>query len=143
MLKIVWQWISTHEQLLFWLGLFSIITFIVTTFIVPLFIILLPYDYFTNEEKIRRFYKMSPVLLLMLMVLKNILGIIFILTGVVLLVLPGQGLLTILLGVLLLDFPYKRTVELKVIGEAHVLSGINWIRKKFGKEPLLVPKPDK
>lgn len=139
MLHTIWQWLKIHEELLFLLGLFSVITFVVSTFIVPLFVILLPCDYFTNEEKARHFYKLPAPLLAVLVVLKNILGIIFILTGIILLVLPGQGLLTILLGVLLLDFPYKRKVEIKVIGEAHVLNGINWMRKKFGKEPLIAP----
>lgn len=88
----------------------------------------------------KRFYKMPAPLLTLLIILKNLLGILFIMTGVVLLVLPGQGLLTILLGFLLLDFPYKRKIELKVIGDARVLNGINWIRKKFNKEPLLAPK---
>ena len=142
MLHTIWQWLKIHEELLFLLGIFSIITFVVTTFIVPLFVILLPHDYFINEEKVKHFYKLPVPILTVLIILKNILGIIFILTGVILLVLPGQGLLTILLGVLLLDFPYKRNVEKKVIGEAHILNGINWMRKKFGKEPLSAPGPE-
>jgi hypothetical protein len=134
-------WFSGNTHLLIYLGLFSLITFVITTVAVPLFIVFLPEDYFTNEEKIKHFYKLPPPLLTLLIILKNILGILFVLTGIILLVLPGQGLLTILMGILLLDFPYKRQIELKVIKERHIFKGVNWIRKKFGIKPLLTPDP--
>ena len=52
------------------------------------------------------------------------------------LVLPGQGLLTILLGVTLLDFPGKFRMQKWVISRKGVLDSINWIRAKAHKRPL-------
>ena len=52
--------------------------------------------------------------------------------------LPGQGLLTILIGVSLMDFPGKRTIERKLISRPVVLQAINRIRQRFDRPPLLI-----
>ena len=49
---------------------------------------------------------------------------------------PGQGVLTMLIGISMLDFPGKREVEAKLIGQPTVLSVINSMRQKFNKPPL-------
>ena len=56
------------------------------------------------------------------------------------LVLPGQGILTILVGFTLLDFPGKFRLQRWIVTRRGVLESINWVRKKAGREPLaLVP----
>ena len=52
--------------------------------------------------------------------------------------LPGQGVLTILIGLSLLEFPGKRRLEAKIVGQPTVLSTINNMRAKFGKPPLIL-----
>ncbi len=54
------------------------------------------------------------------------------------LALPGQGLLTIIVGLIFLDFPGKYRLERKIIGNHAIFSGINWIRDKAGKPPLIL-----
>ena len=54
------------------------------------------------------------------------------------LVLPGQGILTILIGLSLVEFPGKRRLEAKLVGQATVLSTINKMRAKFNKPPLIL-----
>jgi len=54
------------------------------------------------------------------------------------LVLPGQGLLTILFGIALLDFPGKYRLERRIVSYPKVLNSINWIRKKANKKPLVI-----
>jgi hypothetical protein len=51
---------------------------------------------------------------------------------------PGPGVLTVLLGVMLLDFPGKRALELKLVSRAQVRRGIDRVRKRFDKPPLLL-----
>jgi hypothetical protein len=70
---------------------------------------------------------------------KNIVGLVLVLAGVLMLVLPGQGLLTIFMGITLLDFPGKRRLELSVVRRRPVFSALNWIRKKARRPPLLLP----
>ena len=70
--------------------------------------------------------------------LKNATGGLFLIAGIAMLVLPGQGLLTILIGLMLIDFPGKRRFELALIRRRHVLNAVNWMRQKSGRDPLLV-----
>jgi hypothetical protein len=51
---------------------------------------------------------------------------------------PGQGILTILLGIMLLDFPGKRKLEHKIVSRPKVLSTINKLRHRFGKPALVL-----
>ena len=46
------------------------------------------------------------------------------------LVLPGQGLFTIFVGLMLSNYPGKFYIERKFIAIPSVLSAINWLRKK-------------
>ncbi len=70
---------------------------------------------------------------------KNIAGVFFLLMGIIMLITPGQGLLTILIGLLLMDFPGKRRFEIWLIRIPSIHRAINWIRKKGDKAPLKLP----
>lgn len=69
---------------------------------------------------------------------KNLLGGLLVAVGIALSVpgIPGQGILTILIGIMLLDIPGKRRVERRLIGHGHVLSSVNRLRARFGRAPL-------
>jgi hypothetical protein len=83
-----------------------------------------------------------PVLRLLGVVVKNVVGVVFFLVGFAMLFLPGQGLLTMLIGVSLIDFPRKRQLEAKMVGQPTLLGVINAMRRKFDKPPLtLAPDP--
>ena len=71
---------------------------------------------------------------------KNLLGIVLVLLGILMAIpgVPGQGVLTILLGVMLLDFPGKRQLEHKLVSRPMILEKINRLRYKFSKPPLVL-----
>jgi len=71
---------------------------------------------------------------------KNIFGVFLVILGIVLSLpgVPGQGILTILLGLIMLDIPGKRPLEARIIKRPAVLSAINSLRAKYNKEPLEV-----
>jgi hypothetical protein len=71
---------------------------------------------------------------------KNLLGTALVLLGLVMSIpgVPGQGLLTILLGIMLLDFPGKRQLELKLVSRPMILEKINRLRQRFSKPPLVL-----
>ena len=71
--------------------------------------------------------------------IKNLLGAALVLIGIAMLVLPGQGALTILAGVFLLEFPGKRRLELRIVRQRPVHLTINWIRARVGRPPLVLP----
>ncbi len=73
-------------------------------------------------------------------IIKNIVGLVLVLIGIAMAVpgIPGPGLLTILFGIALLDFPGKRKLEYKLVSRPKVLGAINHLRQKFGKPPLVL-----
>jgi hypothetical protein len=79
-----------------------------------------------------------PVLRVIGLAVKNAVGLVFLLAGFAMLFLPGQGILTMLIGISLVDFPGKRRLEATLIGQPTVLSAINSMRNKFNKPPLIV-----
>ena len=73
---------------------------------------------------------------------KNLLGVAFILAGVAMLVLPGQGLLTILLGLGLTNFPGKYALEQRLVARPSVRWALDQIRQKAGRPPFRWVKPE-
>jgi hypothetical protein len=71
---------------------------------------------------------------------KNIFGVILIILGILLSLpgVPGQGILTILLGLIMLDIPGKRPLEARIIKRPTVLAAINKLRQRYGKPDLLL-----
>ena len=72
------------------------------------------------------------------MVAKNVVGIVFVVVGLVLLLLPGQGLLMILIGLLLMDFSGKRRLERRIVARPAILKAMNAMRRRRGHPPLVV-----
>ena len=62
------------------------------------------------------------------LIVKNLVGGLFVAAGIVMLFMPGQGILTILIGLSLLDLPGKRAFERRLVGSPAVFEAINVIR---------------
>jgi hypothetical protein len=123
-------------------GGLSLFLFFATLLAIPLFIAAIPRDYFTRKHRplgSRYAESRHPLLLLLLKLLKNVLGALFCLMGLIMLFTPGQGLLTLFAGLLLLDFPGKRKLEIRLLRKRAVLGAVIWIRKKAKVEPLEWP----
>ena len=73
-------------------------------------------------------------------ILKNLLGLVLIVLGILLSLpgVPGQGILTILLGLIMLDIPGKRPLEAKIIQHPRVLAAVNDLRSRYGRPPLIM-----
>lgn len=124
-----------HPKLWLALGVLSVVAFVATLVLVPVVLARLPKDYFLREPEASS----APMAL---RVLKNVLGVLIVLVGVLMLVLPGQGIITIVLGLGLVDFPGRRRLELAVLGRPGVFRGVNALRHKLGREPLELPPRD-
>ncbi len=68
---------------------------------------------------------------------RNTCALVLIALGLVMLVLPGQGLITLLLGLSLLDFPGKKLFFAWILRKKSVQSALNWLRRKQGREEFL------
>jgi len=133
-------WIFGNATLLWWFGILSAVTFVGTLVIIPVLVIRIPANYFMYE---RRWglpqHRPRVTVCLIILIGKNLLGVIFVLAGLVMLLLPGQGILTILIGIMLMNFPGKHILERRLVQQPAVLRALNWIRAKADQPPLVVP----
>ena len=82
-----------------------------------------------------------PIVRWCILIGKNAIGAVLLLAGLLMLVAPGPGILTILAGVVLMDFPGKRSLEQRVLALPAVLHMVNGIRQRAGRPPLQLPEP--
>ena len=121
-----------------WGFLIFLFTFTLSLAITAFVIVKLPATYFQATHERQFWAERHPVLRWTGIILKNLLGVVLVLLGIVMTIGPGQGLLTILLGVMLLDFPGKRNLELRLVSRSRVFSAINLLRARFDKPPLVL-----
>jgi hypothetical protein len=134
------DWSKSHDTLLWWLVAASVAMCALTPVAVGWALVRLPGDYFTNRRRqpLGSWTK-RPALRWALLAGKNVLGIILIAAGLLMLLVPGQGLLTIAVGLVLTDFPGKFRLERWLIRRPSVWRSINWLRRRAGREPLERP----
>jgi hypothetical protein len=135
-----WSYVKDRETLFAWIGSLSLLVLVVSAIAVPLVIRRMPYDYFLEDsEGAEEIREQHPALRLTFLILKNLIGGILVLGGILMLLTPGQGILTIVIGLMLMDFPGKRRFEIWLISLGPINRGIQWIRERAGKRPLELP----
>lgn len=117
------------------MGSISAVIFLFSLLSIKWLVGLIPSDYFI-KKKSSKFKNNYPLTWLFSLIVKNILGYSLILGGIFMLVLPGQGIFTIMIGLMLSNYPGKYAIERKFIGIPSVLKSINWLRKKSDKPPI-------
>lgn len=116
------------------------VTFSINLAIVSFILVKIPANYFQASHSRELWKSRSPAVRLIGVIVKNALGVLLVALGILLSLpgVPGQGLLTILLGIMLLDFPGRRKLENKLLSRPQVHNTINKLRHKFGKPPLIL-----
>lgn len=136
----MWDWIVEHKGLI---AAASLLLFLGSLIVLPILIARIPADYFVRRRaSALPFSRAHPVLRILLLVVKNLVGAVFLVAGLIMLFTPGQGILAILVGVTLLDIPGKRRLELAIIRRPHILKAVNWIREQSHRAPLQLPVED-
>jgi Putative transmembrane protein (PGPGW) len=132
------EWLQNNETALLWLAATTIITFMATLIVVPILVVRIPSDYFSRRKRHRKLWaNHHPLVRAMLLIGKNALGYILVVAGIIMLVLPGQGIFTILVGIMLLNFPGKYQLERWLATRRPVLRSINWLRQRARRAPLV------
>jgi hypothetical protein len=121
----------------------TVATFILSIAVVAFVVVRLPANYFLGDAPPRAWAKRHPLVRWPLWIGMHALGVLLILLGIVMSFpgVPGQGILTILLGVMLISFPGKRRFEKWLLRRRGVLKTINKFRSRYGREPLQVDAP--
>jgi hypothetical protein len=120
--------------------LLFVVTFSANLAIVSFVLVKIPADYYKKDNARAFLSERSPLVRYLGHAGKNFLGVLLVALGIVMSLpgVPGQGLLTILLGIMLLDFPGKRSLEYKLVSRPSVFKTINKLRHRFGKPSLVL-----
>ena len=133
------SWHLTWHDVLLGLAI-SGATFVVSIAVVTFVLVRLPPNYFHSSHAREFLTEQHRAIRWTGIIVKNLIGLLLVFLGVIMSLpgVPGQGILTILLGIMLLDFPGKRGLELKLVSRPKVLQTINQVRRKFDKPPLVL-----
>ena len=131
------QWFS--KETLTWISIGSGVCLLLGAITVPWVVARLPKDAFCNRQRPGWLDRQPVAIRLPLRVFKNILALVLVVLGIAMLVLPGQGILSILLGVMLGDFPGKLRLQQWLLGRPEVMKSLNWLRRKLHKPPFERP----
>jgi len=131
------EWLQGYENKIWWIAGASILTLLAFLIVIPLLAIRIPSDYFAHERFHKKLWADHHLVLRMVLLTgKNLLGYVFVGVGIVMLVLPGQGMLTILAGIMLLDFPGRYRLVRWIVARPQVLRTLNWLRWRAGRPSL-------
>ncbi len=117
-------------------GIVSLILFLGALLTLPLLIKSLPRDIFLRKTARR---ERHPVLHMVNLILRNLGGGLLLIMGFIMLFIPGQGLLTMLAGLILMRFPGKTWLTHRILGLPSVQRGLNLLRRRMGREAFLFP----
>lgn len=130
-------WIQDHQGLLWFVSVASIAVFVASLFVIPALVTRIHPAYFAHDTRPPSLWSgQHRAVRVSIVIAKNILGVVLIVAGVAMLVLPGQGLLTVLIGFLLLDSPGKYRFEKWLIARPFIFGPVNWLRRRAGRVPL-------
>ena len=137
----VFQWTEANQGLMAWLFGLSLLLFVGSLVVMPLLISRMRANYFVAPHADEySWLGRHPPARVTARIIKNSVGTVLLLAGLAMMVLPGQGIITVLVALSLLDFPGKRALELRLIRQAHINRAANWIRRRVGRPPLIIPK---
>lgn len=125
------------SQYFVWMLVSSAFMFVGSLLVAWLMILRIPADYLCRPDTINcRKTQQTTLAYFFRKLVWNSLGFALLMTGFLMLFTPGQGLLFILLGVTLMDLPYKNQITQRLASRKGTLGVINGIRSRSGKQAL-------
>ncbi len=134
--------LAQAEIILLWLFGFSFVTFVAGLFLMPLMAIRIPSDYFARERAPRlQFERRHPALRMVLLTAKNLVGLALAITGVIMLVTPGPGIIALIVGISLMDIPGKRALERRIVSLPNCLRRTQSVASSLRPSAAGAPRP--
>ena len=128
---------NVYKNLILWFGSISLFVFLFSLLSIKWLVSLISEDYFINKKNSK--IKTSNIFIwYIVLIFKNLIGYSLILGGIMMRVLPGQGLFTIIIGLMMSNYPGKYSIEKKFIAIPTILKSINWLRRKSNKPPIRI-----
>jgi hypothetical protein len=137
----IMDWVKSHQSMMWWIFAASLAVSLLVPVAVGWAVVQLPADYFAPKKRRRSsVWEEHAVLRPLYLIAKNLLGFTLIVAGIAMLVLPGQGLLTIVIGIILMNFPGKFRLERWLATRRPVWGSLNWLRRKARRPELQRPE---
>ena len=136
MLHLAAAWLDENQLLVSVLGTLSVLLLGVTVIATPWLVGRLPSDYFSAPR--------APLAgrgarRLLVLAARNVAGLAFMALGLVMLITPGPGVVGLLLGLSLCEFPGKHALLRRLVGRRDVLASLNWLRRRTDSPPFHPP----
>ena len=108
--------------------------------VVGVVLVNLPPGYFVAPNVPQPLPNSHPLVRWIVVFLRNLLGATLVVLGLIMSVpgIPGPGIITIVIGLMLLDFAEKRQWARWVISRPPILRATDGLRRKFGKPPFVM-----
>lgn len=121
----------------------TVTTFVLSIIACMIVVVRIPHDYFLGDHPPKAWADRHPAFRWPAVILKNAFGALLVILGLIMSLpgVPGQGILTVLIGAMLLDFPGKRRCEKWLLRRRGVLKTINKWRARRGRLPLEIDAP--
>ncbi len=139
----VTHWFEQHLWVVWLMTGLSLLTVLASFIVLPWVIVRVPADYFAHERPPRSAWeKLHPAARIAIVLAKNLFGLFFLLAGIIMALplVPGPGVLTVLLGLALLDLPGKRRVRTLARLPAQRVLGPQQTVLKHNQVPLEAPQ---
>jgi len=132
------SYILQNNQIFLYISGLSTIFFLLSLMGLSWLISIIPHNYFVDKKRVSLIKMKNPLMWLPIIIIKNSIGLVLILFGILMLILPGQGVLTIITGLIFLYYPGKFRFERSLVRNKLILNSMNWIRRKLDKPDLII-----
>ncbi len=130
------SWAAGHAQSLGLAAGLSVGALAVTVFASPWLVARLPADHFSRPPPPPA--TLGPARLAVLFA-RNAAGLAAVLIGLVMMVTPGPGLVMIVVGLSLADFPGRHALVARLAARPRVFAALNWLRRRRDAPPFIHP----
>jgi len=139
----IWEWLIRFWESLTWGRiawglLITVVSVIISYAGIVVGMIKIPADYFSSTYVRHIGEEKHFSIRWSAFIIKNVIGFLLIIAGVIMIFTPGPGVPTILLGLIMMDIPGKRPLEARLINRPMVLSAVNDLRARYNKPPLIM-----
>ena len=132
------DWVSTPA--LWWIGVIALLTLVGSLLMLPLLVVWMPADYFVRREPPPESWRhRHPAVQAIGRIAKNCVGLVLVVAGAIMLFTPGQGVLTLVLGLTLLDLPGKRRLEHRLVASPPIRRALDAMRRAARRPPIQFP----
>ncbi len=133
------DYIIFNWNIIFWGMAALLLSFALGTMVLIAVVATLPPTFLQTPDSSLGGTPANPVLSWVRRIGKNFIGLLVMAFGLVLALpgVPGPGLPIVLVGLMLVDFPGKQRLLKKLLSVPGVLGGINALRVRLGKPPLI------